>query len=99
MTDSGTKCAWMIHESKAVQIHVHNNSCCLHVPRVPGSVKNRTTTLLWYPIILLPDMEGPDQTVHICCLNRIMSRLICKKDLILFLFPRRTYILDVSLKY
>ena len=23
VTDSGTKCAWVIHESKAVQIHVH----------------------------------------------------------------------------
>ena len=40
MTDSGTKCAWMIHESKAVQIHVHNKRRCLYVPRVPGSVKN-----------------------------------------------------------
>ena len=40
MTDSGTKCAWVIHESKAVQIHVHNNRRCLYVPRVPGSVKN-----------------------------------------------------------
>ena len=41
MTDSGTKCAWVIHESKAVQIHVyHSNRRCLYVPRVPGSVKN-----------------------------------------------------------
>ena len=41
MTDSGTKCAWMIHESKAVQIHVHHSNLrCLYVPRVPGSVKN-----------------------------------------------------------
>ena len=41
VTDSGTKCAWVIHESKAVQIHVHHSNCrCLHVPRVPGSVKN-----------------------------------------------------------
>ena len=31
VTDSGTKCAWVIHESQPVQIHVH---------RVPGSVKN-----------------------------------------------------------
>ena len=31
----------MIHESKAVQIHVHHsNRRCLYVPRVPGSVKN-----------------------------------------------------------
>ena len=36
VTDRGTKCAWVIHNSKAVQIHVHN---CLYVPRVPGSVK------------------------------------------------------------
>ena len=42
--DSGTKCAWVIHESKAVQIHVQNNHRCLYVPRVPGSVKIRTTT-------------------------------------------------------
>ena len=40
VTDSGTKCAWVIHESKAVQIHVHKNRRCLYVPRVPGSVKN-----------------------------------------------------------
>ena len=40
VTDSGTKCAWVIHESKAVQIHVHNNRHCLYVPQVPGSVKN-----------------------------------------------------------
>ena len=40
MTDSGTKCAWVIHESKAVQIHVHNNRCCLFVPQVPGSIEN-----------------------------------------------------------
>ena len=40
MTDSGTKRAWVIHESKAVQIYVHNNRRYLYVPRVPGSVKN-----------------------------------------------------------
>ena len=40
VTDSGTKCAWVIHESKAVQIYVHNNSRCLCVPGVSGGVKN-----------------------------------------------------------
>ena len=41
MTDSGTKCAWVIHVSKVVRIHVHHsNRRCLYVPRVPGSVKN-----------------------------------------------------------
>ena len=40
VTDSGTKCAWVIQESKVVQICVHNNRRCLCVPRVPGSVKN-----------------------------------------------------------
>ena len=41
VTYSGTKCAWVIHESKAVQIHVHHsNRRCLYVPRVPCSVKN-----------------------------------------------------------
>ena len=45
VTDSGTKCAWVIHESKAVQIHTHqSNRRCLYVPRVPGSVKIRTST-------------------------------------------------------
>ena len=29
VTDSGTKCAWLIHLSKAVQIHVHNSHHCL----------------------------------------------------------------------
>ena len=32
VTESDTKCAWVIHESN-VQIHVHNNRC-LYVPRV-----------------------------------------------------------------
>ena len=40
VTDRGTKCTWVIHESKAVKIHVHNNLCCLYVPWVPGSIKN-----------------------------------------------------------
>ena len=40
VADSGTKCAKVINESKAVQIHVHNNRRCLYVPRVPDSVKN-----------------------------------------------------------
>ena len=40
VTDSGTKCTWVIHESKPVQIHVHNSCGCLYVPWVPGSVKN-----------------------------------------------------------
>ena len=40
VTDSSTKCAWVIHESKVVQIHVHlSNRRCLYAPRVPGSVK------------------------------------------------------------
>ena len=38
MTDNGTKYAWVIHESKVVQLHAH--SSCLFVPRVPSSVKN-----------------------------------------------------------
>ena len=36
MIDSGTKCAWMIHESKAVQMYVYNTvtaaSMCLGCP-------------------------------------------------------------------
>ena len=44
VTGSGTKGAWVIHESKAVQIHAHNNRRCLYVPRVPGSVKNPHNT-------------------------------------------------------
>ena len=40
VTDSGTKFALVIHESKVVQIHEHNNHRCLYVPRVPGSIKN-----------------------------------------------------------
>ena len=46
VTDSGTKYAWVIHESKAVQIHLHNNRPCLNVPRMHGSVKSRTTTTI-----------------------------------------------------
>ena len=40
VTDSGIKCARVIQESKAVQIHVYNKRRCLYAPRVPGSVKN-----------------------------------------------------------
>ena len=47
VTDSGTKCAWVNHESKAVQLHVHSNCRCLYEPRVSGSVKIRTTTTLY----------------------------------------------------
>ena len=48
VTNSGTKCAWEIHESKAVQIHVHHsNRRCLYVPRVPGSVKNAHNNNKW----------------------------------------------------
>ena len=39
VTDSGIKRALVIHESKAEQIHVHNNRRCLYVPRVSGCVK------------------------------------------------------------
>ena len=53
VTDSGTKCAWVILESKAVQIHVHHsNRRCLYVPRVPGSVKNPHNNNNKYFIIL-----------------------------------------------
>ena len=34
VTDSGTKCAWVIRESKAVQIHVHNSCRCLYMPQI-----------------------------------------------------------------
>ena len=51
VTNSGTKCAWVIHESKAVQIHVHHsNRRCLYVPRVPGSVKNQHNNNIRYQI-------------------------------------------------
>ena len=50
MTDSGAKCAWLIHESIAVQIHVHNNRRCLYVPRVPGSVNNPYNNNVLEPI-------------------------------------------------
>ena len=35
------------HESKAAQIHVYNNSQCLYVPWVPGSVKNQHKNNKW----------------------------------------------------
>ena len=64
MTDNGTNCAWVIHESKAVQIHVHNNCGCLYVPWVPGSVKNphssninNTSTLVGH-FVLSPRERG-----------------------------------------
>ena len=58
VTDSGTKCAWMIHESNAVQIHLHHsNRRCLYVPWVPGSVKNphnnnNKISLCWIKVTL-----------------------------------------------
>ena len=51
MTDSGTKCAWVIHKSKAVQIHVYNNRRCLHVSRVSGSVKNPHNNNKWVDFV------------------------------------------------
>ena len=55
MTDSGTKCAWVIQGSQAVQIHEHNNRRCLYVPRVPGSVKNphNNNNMSWFSSYLL----------------------------------------------
>ena len=34
VTDSGINCAWVIQESKTVQIHVDNNRRCLCVPHI-----------------------------------------------------------------
>ena len=36
VTECGIKCAWKVHESKAV----HNNRRCLYMPRVPGGIKS-----------------------------------------------------------
>ena len=38
MTDNGIKCAWIIHESKALQTPAGNIHCYLHVPQVSGSI-------------------------------------------------------------
>ena len=54
MTD---KCALVIHESKAVQIHVHNNRCCFCVPRVPGSVKTQHGNSLLPVVCLMTEMH------------------------------------------
>ena len=39
VTDCGTKCAWVIHESKAVQ-YMYITIAAASVPRVPSIVKN-----------------------------------------------------------
>ena len=45
--DSGTKCAWVIHESKTVQIHLHHsNRRCLYVLGCLVALKIRTTTII-----------------------------------------------------
>ena len=46
VTDSVIKCAWLIHESKAVQIHAHNNRHWLYVPLVLVALKICTTTTI-----------------------------------------------------
>ena len=58
VTNSGTKWAWVIHKSKAVQIHVHNNRRNLYVPRVHDSVKiphnnnnPHLSVAIWIPLI------------------------------------------------
>ena len=66
VTDSGTKCAWVIHESKAVQIQVHHsNPRCLYVPRVPGSVKNphNNNNHYTYYVSFRQSLSGVDLTV------------------------------------
>ena len=40
----------VVHESKAVQIHVHNNCRCLYVPRMPGCVKNPQNNNMSVPV-------------------------------------------------
>ena len=72
MTDSGTKCAWLIHESKAVQIHVNNNRRCLYVPRMPGSGKNPHNNNPEYQSLWFT-MEYP---CSICSLNRYKKYLL-----------------------
>ena len=32
-----------------------------------------------------------------CCKESLMDRMICKKDLVLFLFPHRTYVLEEAI--
>ena len=45
VTDSGTKCAWVVHKSKGVQTHSRNTfTAASRVPQVPDSVKICTTT-------------------------------------------------------
>ena len=144
VTDSGTKCACVIHESKAVQIQEHNNRRCLYVPRMPGRVKNPHNNNLIHGMFFVskgnfldvyyahwetdrrnvpkplshdvakwierqcPEMysEPSLQWQHlfpktfplkqICrCTEYLMSRLICNKGLVLFLFPHRTSVLYI----
>ena len=66
VTDSGIKCAWVIHESKAVQIHVHNNRRCLYVPRVPGSVKNPHNNNIAHSPLFMPQVIVVTTTTTIC---------------------------------
>ena len=52
VTDSGINCAWVFHESEAVQIHVYNNRRCLGCL---VALKIRTTAtfsvfLLWHSL-------------------------------------------------
>ena len=62
------------HESKAVQIHVHNNRRCLHVPRVPGSVKNPHNNnkgnfllLMKIAIVIVPVSFNCQICLYKCC--------------------------------
>ena len=72
VTDSGNKCAWMIHESKAVQIHVHNNRRCLYVPRVPGSVRSPHNNIKGIK-------SGGSKYFHPLSLGLLFREIICSE--------------------
>ena len=62
----------VIHESKAVQIHIHNNHRCLYVPRVPGSVKNphndnKTNSRRCLYVTQLPGSVKNQHLFFCCC--------------------------------
>ena len=99
MTDSGTKRAWVIHESKAVQIHVHNNRRgCLIALKSAQQQSLPQANCCFHKI--LPVSTQNDTKNHASFLNELLSFV-----LVFISFSERNatwlihYLFDVSAVY
>ena len=66
-------------------IYMYTVSGCHDTPDIQSTL---ITTTVFVPKDVAIKM-------NCCCKESLMDRMICKKDLVLFLFPQRTYVSDI----